>query len=166
MNVKLNCKAGHNKDSMLLNNKKMALILTSAIFFIALDRFLKVLAKNYFFNKKISLIGDILKFNFAKNYGIAFSIPFSGFILNLIIIIIILMLGYILFYSFNKKNYLLAGLLTIIVFGAISNMLDRAMYGFVIDYIDLKYFTIFNIADIMIVLGALFLLILNKRIKN
>jgi len=151
---------------MLLNNKKMALILTSAIFFIALDRFLKVLAKNYFFNKKISLIGDILKFNFAKNYGIAFSIPFSGFILNLIIIIIILMLGYILFYSFNKKNYLLAGLLTIIVFGAISNMLDRAMYGFVIDYIDLKYFTIFNIADIMIVLGALFLLILNKRIKN
>jgi len=151
---------------MFLNNKKMALILASAIFFISLDRFFKVLAKNYFYNNEINLIGDILKFNFAKNFGIAFSIPFSGFVLNFVIIIIILILAYILFYSFKKERYLLVCLLTFIVFGAISNMVDRGLYGFVIDYLDLKYFTVFNLADVMIVGGAVFLLISYKRIKN
>jgi len=151
---------------MFLINKKMALISVSAIFFIALDRFLKVLAKNYLYNNEINLIGDILKFNFAKNYGIAFSIPFSGFVLSLVIVIIILILIYILLHSFKKGRYLLVCLLTFIVFGAISNMLDRILYGFVIDYLDLKYFTVFNIADIMIVGGAVFLLTLYKRKKN
>ena len=58
----------------------------------------------------------------------------------------------------------MAGCLTILLFGAISNIIDRIRLGFVIDYIDLKYFTIFNIADIMIV-GSIGLLIITN-IKN
>ncbi|MBU1778489.1 signal peptidase II, partial [Patescibacteria group bacterium] len=41
-----------------------------------------------------------------------------------------------------------------IIFGAISNLTDRLEYGYVIDYFSLKYFTIFNLADVMIVIGV------------
>ncbi len=60
----------------------------------------------------------------------------------------------------NRRNYPLVFCLTFIIFGAMSNLLDRLKYGCVICYLDLKYFTVFNLADIMIVGGALWLLIL------
>jgi signal peptidase II len=47
-----------------------------------------------------------------------------------------------------------SGLLLFIIFGAISNLVDRLKFGYVIDYIDIKYFTVFNLADIMIVVGC------------
>lgn len=51
--------------------------------------------------------------------------------------------------------------LTILTIGAILNLTDRVFYGFVIDYFDLKYFTIFNLADIMITAGIVWLIISN-----
>jgi signal peptidase II len=54
-------------------------------------------------------------------------------------------------------------ILTFIIFGAISNILDRLIYGYVIDYLELKYFTVFNLADVMISGGAIILL--TKTIK-
>jgi signal peptidase II len=37
--------------------------------------------------------------------------------------------------------------------GAFSNLYDRLHYGYVIDYFDLKYFTVFNLSDVMIIIG-------------
>ena len=98
----------------------MALIILSAIFFIALDRFLKVLAVNYYFNKQIALAGEILKFNFAKNFGIAFSLPLGGAMLNIFILIIILALLHLSLNLYNKSHYFKAGLIVYIIFGAFS----------------------------------------------
>lgn len=62
---------------------------------------------------------------------------------------------YIIYLIINKKAETLeVVLLTTILFGAISNYTDRINYGFVIDYLYLKNFTVFNIADAMIFLGA------------
>jgi lipoprotein signal peptidase len=45
-----------------------------------------------------------------------------------------------------------------IILGATSNLADRFQYGYVIDYFDLKYFTVFNLADVLIVGGTIGLL--------
>ena len=51
-----------------------------------------------------------------------------------------------------------------IIMGAASNLFDRLKYGYVIDYLDLKYFTVFNLADAMIIFGVAILLIsANKK---
>lgn len=150
---------------LLFCNKKIAVYLLAAIFFVSIDRFLKILALNHFEGREIKLIGDFLTFNFVKNFNIAFSLPVPEFFLFLMIpLIIIALLSYIvvLFRKGEKHN---VGLLTIILFGAISNYVDRIKFGFVIDYLDLKYFTVFNIADSMIVLASVFLLFLNFK-KN
>ena len=140
---------------MLKYNKNMASWILIAMFFVILDRFFKFLAYGGYFNKSISIAGDFLKLGFASNYNIAFSLPFSGIFLNLLVISIIFALLYEFLFLTQRQEWGKASLLTFIIFGAISNMLDRLKYGFVIDYLDLKYFTVFNIADVMIVVGVL-----------
>jgi len=135
----------------------MAIILIIVIFFVA-DRLLKYWVVMQ--NSPKSLLGQIFLFNFTKNYNISFSLPFSGPILNILIIAIILVLILVIYKLIlkEKRLSLMSSLLTFILFGAISNMVDRLMYGYVIDYLELKYFTVFNLADAMISLGVLILI--------
>jgi signal peptidase II len=137
--------------------QNIAIILIIAMFFIA-DRLLKHLALSS--NAAKPLLGEVFLFNFTENYNISFSLPLSGPILNIIIILIILILILIISKLILKEKCLSlkTALLTFILFGAISNIVDRLLYGFVIDYLELKYFTVFNIADVMISLGVLVLI--------
>ncbi len=149
--------------------KKMALMTGIAVFFVIIDRFLKILALNYYNNNEINIIGDFFKFNFAKNYNIAFSLPFSGPILNIVIILIILILIYYLIKLVRNLQNTLAGFLVFIILGAISNIVDRVKYGYVVDYLDLDYFTVFNIADCMIVCGVAMIILYilkTKKLEN
>ena len=151
---------------MLKYNKNMAFWILLAMFFVILDRFFKFLAISGYFSKPISLVGDFLKLNFISNYNIAFSLPLGGFFLNFLIILIIIALLYELLFLAKREEWIKVALLTFLIFGAISNMLDRLRYGFVIDYLDLKYFTVFNIADVMIVGGVLWLVLIFYKKRN
>jgi signal peptidase II len=146
-------------------SKKMAIYFSLAIFFIILDRIFKYFALYYLKFKHIHIFGNIFQLDLAKNSGIAFSIPFSGFILNIVIVLIIAIILVILFKLIKKKENIPVLGLTFLLFGAISNMADRLIYGFVVDYFDLKWFTVFNLADMMIV-GGVFLLIFNFKNKS
>jgi len=140
-------------------NEKLGWILKSslifAIFFIICDRFLKLLAIDDYFNQPIKIVGGFFQLNFVSNYNIAFSLPFNELWLNITIVLIIFALIFYLLYLLLKGEYNKAGPLLIIVFGAISNLFDRIKYGYVVDYFDLKYFTVFNLADVMIVGGVI-----------
>lgn len=138
---------------MSFNIKMIGYTLT-IIFFIVLDRFLKILAINGVFDLPVYLAGNFFQLYFVKNIYIAFSLPFYGTILLIIIGLIIVGLIVVFISYFYKKDWFISGCLLAIIIGAFSNFFDRIKYGFVIDYFDLKYFTIFNLADAMIVLGV------------
>ncbi|MFA5248448.1 MAG: signal peptidase II [Patescibacteria group bacterium] len=140
-------------------SKKTTIFTILAVFFVILDRFLKVLCSKGLLDKPFPLFGDILGLHFAKNYYISFSIPLSGPILTTAIGIIILILLVYLIKTFKTQLSLL-----ILIIGATINFIDRLKFGYVIDYFDLKWFAVFNIADCFIVLGIFFLLI--KQIKK
>lgn len=134
------------------------------VFFISLDRFLKVFA---FTNQagEYNLLGEILKFSYKNNYYIAFSLPLSGLLLMILIALIITVLIFWGLACVKNLQIGKAGALFLIIAGASGNLFDRLKYGFVIDYFDLKYFTVFNLADIMITIGIIFLLLFIKNIK-
>ncbi len=159
--AKLSCKKMNNfaSKNKLIN---IAIFLMIAIFFIA-DRYLKLLALNSTPLQPVNLIGDFFSYSFSANYYMAFSLPLGGWLLNIIILIIIALLIYYIFYLILNKKFqkIHITLLTIILLGAISNMLDRLLYGYVIDYLDLKYFTIFNLADTAILLTTCYLIIIS-----
>ena len=136
---------------MFFTTKKMTAIFSAVIFFVALDRLLKVLAEQGF---KLNLVGEILKFNFKANYFIAFSLPLAGAWLNAAITAVILLLVYYLIASGRRGERAAALSLSAVILGAAGNLFDRLKYGYVVDYLDLKYFTAFNLADVMIVAGV------------
>ncbi len=48
--------------------------------------------------------------------------------------------------------------LALIMSGAVGNLIDRLRFGYVIDFIDFRVWPVFNIADIVLCLGAVFFL--------
>lgn len=64
--------------------------------------------------------------------------------------------------TLQEKGFLL------ILSGGIGNLLDRIFRGFVVDFISLKWVGIFNFADMYIVIGVIFIIILEitESLKN
>jgi lipoprotein signal peptidase len=53
--------------------------------------------------------------------------------------------------------------LVLIISGGLSNTLDRLQHGCVIDFIDLKFWPLFNLADTFIVIGAIMIISHNLK---
>ena len=87
----------------------------------------------------------------------------------LVIIISVVVIGFLLFYIYkNKGNNKLENVsYAFILGGAISNLIDRLVYGYVIDFLDFEILSydapIFNLADTFIVIGVILFLINTLR---
>ena len=119
------------------------------------------LTKLYF--KYNSLDLGILKLNFVKNYGAAFSILQGQRALLIAISIAALILIAYYFKELKEKNILFYAL-TFLLAGTIGNLMDRIFLGYVVDFIDFGFFPVFNMADISNSLAAF--LILMSLIKK
>lgn len=130
--------------------------LLGAVFVVIADRLAKTWATQV--TSSYSLIGDWLNFSFSKNAFVAFSL--NTYVSPLIIIVPIFIIVLVYFFKALKNNqWHEAAALSFIIAGAASNLYDRILYGYVIDYLDLKYFTVFNAADALICAGVIGLLI-------
>ena len=133
--------------------------LSLSIFIILLDQITKYLM---FYNYKIFVNKDFLLFrlDFVKNYGAAFNL-FSGsrIFLSLISILFSILLIYLIFRKKSLNSFDLYSY-SFILGGTIGNGIDRIYKGFVVDFINLNIinFPVFNIADISINIGFIFLL--------
>jgi signal peptidase II len=136
-------------------------MMLSAVFFVVLDRVIKVISLRRPGNFQI--IGDILKFDPIENKNIAFSLPLNGVWLEVTIAAAIIFLIFFFADSIKKQTLVKACFLLYVILGAASNLYDRLVFGAVIDYLDLKYFTVFNLADVMIVGGAAGLIVFINR---
>ena len=118
---------------------------------LTLDQVTKQLLKN----TQIQLIPGLVSISGTRNTGAAFCI-FGGSTLPLTILtaLVVLLMGYYLWKE--KPRGLFAWGLTLLMAGALGNLIDRVTRGFVIDFIELEFvrFAIFNVADIAITLGC------------
>ena len=114
------------------------------------------LSKYLIINKRITIIPNILNFTYTENTGGAFGIGNKYIILTISVVIII---GIIVFLLKNNKKINNYTPYILILSGSIGNLIDRIFRGYVIDFIDVKFINYpnFNIADISIVLGILYL---------
>ena len=111
-------------------------------------------------NKLINKDLLILTIDYIRNYGAAFNIlSGSRLFLSLISIISTIILMYLIFIREDRRINKYG--LSFIVAGSIGNGVDRIFYGYVIDFIKIKFvdFPVFNIADIAINIGILVLII-------
>lgn len=139
----------------------LSLAIVSA--FVCFDRLTKI-----FFSHSLSigeswvLIRNILHMTLVHNPGIAFGMFKNQGIVFIIIPVIMIVLLIYNFYHYKYNNEKLSRLyivaVSLILAGAIGNLIDRILYGYVIDFIDLRIWPVFNIADSAITVGACLLL--------
>tara|TARA_S200000501_G_scaffold17557_1_gene15622 strand:+ start:17 stop:484 length:468 start_codon:yes stop_codon:yes gene_type:complete len=129
--------------------------------------FLDLITKNYalsslIINHSIS-INNFLNFTLAFNHGAAFSFlsnagGWQRWFFIIFSVIVILIITYILVKEKNSQYIAFS----FVIGGAIGNLYDRILYGYVIDFIEFHYnsfyWPIFNIADIAISIGIILLL--------
>ena len=129
------------------------IVIVDLISKLVIDKLLKI-------NETISIINNFFSITKVFNRGASFSM-FIGYRLLFIligIIAIVILFKYLNNFKMNIRNICAFSLL---IGGIIGNLIDRVIYGYVIDFLDFNIFgydaPIFNIADTCICIGAFLL---------
>ena len=141
---------------------------------ILLDQLSKITITKLFVTGESMPITSFFNLVLAYNPGAAFSFLAheSGWQRHLFTVIGIGAALYIIYLIKNHSSQrMFCWALSLILGGAIGNVIDRVMYGHVVDFLDFFYgtshFPAFNLADSAICLGAaLFILDELRRVKN
>jgi signal peptidase II len=140
--------------------KKYLIPFSTAIVVVFFDQLTKFLVRNNFeLNQSISIINNIFNFTYIQNTGAGFGILKTQ--TAILVFISIAVLGVIL-YNFDKiksKETLLQVLVGFVLGGTIGNLIDRIAYGYVIDFLDISIWPIFNFADSFVTMGVFGLII-------
>lgn len=130
----------------------------SAFLVFLFDQFFKALIDKYLLAcQSIPLINNILHLTYVRNRGAAFGIFYGQrWFLLLIGLLVVVFIYY--FHLKVKKDELMQTALGFILGGSLGNLIDRSVRGYVIDYIDIRIWPVFNFADIMIDIGVLLII--------
>lgn len=149
--------------------KNLKNIYLFGIVFVIVDQILKIILSNKMIvNQNFIIIKNFFSIRFAHNTGAAFSILSDSRVL-LAFIGIAALIGLIFYIrSLEIIDNIDAFSYALLIGGITGNLIDRIIYGYVIDYLSFNfgdyYFPIFNFADICIVLAVIIILI--KTIKE
>ncbi len=160
---------------------------------VAVDQLTKLLVKGSPWNfipfhgmpygSSMKFIDDIVRITYIENAGIAFGITIPGFKVVFAVFSIVASIA-ILWYLKHNLARLLTGeriALSLILGGAVGNLIDRVFYGVffheqplfygrVVDFVDFGYkqnwFPVFNVADSAVTVGVTLLIILMMRHKT
>lgn len=98
----------------------------------------------------------IIIFHFVKNTGASFGMLQGNN--TLFVWISVIVLGLIML-NVNKIKKEHSIPVILLVSGLLGNLIDRVFRGFVVDFIDFKFWPVFNLADALIVIGVIWLII-------
>jgi signal peptidase II len=133
----------------------MLFYFTTILVFV-LDQIFKFLVHNFMhLGQSIPLLGNIVSLTYVRNTGAAFSL-FIGFSPYLIVVGVLVVLAVLYFhYRLPSKPIFLQFGLACVLGGSLGNLADRIFRGYVVDYLDITLWPVFNLADIMINIGVI-----------
>lgn len=155
-----------------MNKKRVINYIVAFLIFamlIALDQITKVLAVQHLKDKApIDIIDNVLQLTYVANFGAAWGLM-SGWKVFFIVLTSIMFVAIVFIYIItpgDKKYLPLRSTLVVLGAGAIGNLIDRIMNGYVHDFIyfEIIDFPVFNVADICVTL-SMFVLIFLVLIK-
>jgi signal peptidase II len=114
----------------------------------------------------VKLVGS-LQLNLVRNLGSAFSIGGGDWWGSLISLVGLVIIVGLLWLARSTTSWLGVVALGLVIGGAIGNLIDRAarsnrgfMGGGVVDFVDLQWWPVFNVADAAVVVGVVVLVVL------
>lgn len=134
------------------------IMIVSTVVLIGIDQITKIWATSALANGRvISVIDGVFEFAFAKNTGVAFSMLEGK---RWIFIPVTILIGVAILTMMLRsplRRYRLFNITCVLILsGAIGNLIDRMVYGYVVDFLHATFidFPIFNFADCCVVIGA------------
>ena len=132
-----------------------------AIIAVVIDQITKYITVTYFteIGDTIPLWEGVFHFTYIKNTGSAFSLFQGGaFWLKWVSLFVSLVLAF--FGYRDKLSKVEQFAYGFVLAGAFGNGIDRFLFGYVVDFLDFRLinFPVFNIADVCINIGIVFLL--------
>ncbi len=151
----------------MLNKSKegefMIISILAILILIFIDQASKFyVVKNFVEGESLPIIGNFFHFTYVKNRGVAFGVLQNKlFLITFVGVAAVGIIGYYVFQSVKKEEWVARIAYIFIMSGAIGNILDRIYRGYVVDFIDFRgiWTFVFNIADVWINVGVVFLLI-------
>lgn len=128
--------------------------ITLVFLLIASDQILKLLA----LHEGMAIINKGVSFGILLSRSPVEALAKSGYL----VILLIGLSFYLLFHFLRKKG----PEVLLILAGGISNLLDRMFYGGVVDFITLPFIPVFNLADILVVVGCVLIFIDLLKLKK
>ena len=134
------------------------------------DQFTKQIFMSSFDLGQSLIINPFLSWTYLQNTGAAFSFLAGGGMMqkSFLLVVSILVSVWIVIWTQRTPSIYRQKLLGqfLLLSGAVGNLIDRAQYGFVIDFIDVHfnsfYWPVFNIADSLIFVGVVLLIFERK----
>jgi signal peptidase II len=144
--------------------KRIILLITILLTCVSCDQGTKSVAELYLSESEaLTFLGDTIRFQLAHNSGVFLSLGSSlpqvwraGLFSTGVGLMLMLLAAYILF-SKSLSPLELIGL-TLMLAGGFGNLLDRVLFGYVIDFMNIGIGTlrtgVFNVADVAVSIGV------------
>lgn len=136
----------------------MTCLILIALLVIIIDRFAKFLVfNNLLEGQSIGVVPKIFNITLVLNTGAAFGLfkERNQFFIVSSFIVITLIFLYVFFDK--ERDIFKLSALGLILGGAIGNLIDRLLFGYIIDFLDFRVWPVFNIADSAITVGSVLL---------
>lgn len=129
-----------------------------------------IILRNFQPFQSFPVIKNIFHISLVCNKGLAFGLfsktPGPAFVWIIYISLIIAVFAFFFYKEFFRKRksqttgwQLRQISLSLILAGAVGNLIDRIRFGFVIDFLDFRIWPVFNIADSAITIGTALLVL-------
>ncbi|MCR4962261.1 MAG: signal peptidase II [Firmicutes bacterium] len=137
------------------------------LFCIGLDQLTKYLVVSHMtLGQSIPVIPNVLHITYVLNEGASFSMLQGQKWLFLVITLAVLIAICCLLRKIPKEEKWLRWSMAVFVGGMLGNFIDRLRQGAVIDFIDIRVFPIWNVADSLLVLSVIAIAILVLRTET
>lgn len=132
---------------------KISVVILASFGLLVLESIIKYALVNKIPSQGFYLIPKILQILYTPNYNIAFNLPLPGALIIFLVVSALIFLSFVWGFNLTSGNLKLFLASSLIIIGALSNLLDRIILGYVVDYINIQIWPIFNLADCLIVTG-------------
>jgi len=155
------CASSARKKEKRNNSPSKGIGILIVFTILSLDQLSKFIVSKYLSaGQSVPIVKNILHLTLVHNTGAAFGIFKNQ---TFVFIIISLIALPAIYFNFKAKaagqgqDKLTRLALLLVISGAIGNLIDRIAWGYVIDFIDLRIWPVFNAADSAITIGAVLL---------
>lgn len=133
-------------------------LLGLALLIVAIDQVSKALVVHSLSGGRvIVLFGGLVQLDYTVNSGAAFGILQARGLLFIVVAVVVSVIIVVSYRRVVASPLVVRIALGLVLGGAIGNLIDRVRLGHVVDFIDLGWWPVFNLADSSIVVGVVLL---------